>query len=196
MTPRGKKPPRRATPAYLKNVALHYLEQRSSSRANLRRLLVRRVDRSLAEHGGEREEQVGWVDALLDELVRLRLLDDALYATQRTRSLARAGNGTRKIRAKLAEKGVPAPLVAAAIEQLVGDSVEGSSPDLIAACRFARSRRLGPYRRDAEEPQERVARQKALAKLGRAGFSYEIAMRVVDCESTDILDEIVRDAQF
>ncbi|MCA9534574.1 MAG: regulatory protein RecX [Myxococcales bacterium] len=188
MTARGKKPPRRVTPAYLKNVALHYLDQRSSSRANLRRLLVRRVDRSLAEHGGEREEQVGWVDALLDELVRLRLLDDAVYATQRVRSMARAGSGTRKIRAKLAEKGVPAPLVQAALAELTED---GASPDLVAACRYARSRRLGPYRRDAEQPRDPDARQKELGKLGRAGFSYDIAMRVIDCEDADILDEIV-----
>lgn len=193
MTSRGKKPPRRVTPAYLKNVAYHYLDQRSSSRANLRRLLVRRVDRSLAEHGGDREEQVGWVDGLLDELVRLRLLDDALYAAQQVRGLARAGQGSRKIQAKLAQKGVPRELVDAALSALAG---HGASPDLVAACRYARSRRLGPYRRDADQPRDREARQKELARLGRAGFSYEIAIRVVDCESTDMIDEIVRGADF
>ncbi|MCA9576082.1 MAG: RecX family transcriptional regulator [Polyangiales bacterium] len=194
MSERRKKAPRRATPSYLKNAALHYLETRSSSRANLRRLLVRRVERSLQEHGGDREEQLGWVDALLDELVRLRLLDDAVYAAQRARSLARAGNGSRKIRAKLAEKGVPAPLVAAALAELT--SPDAPSPDLVAACRFARSRRLGPYRREGEQPRDRELRQKELAKLGRAGFSYEIAIRVVDCENAEITDEIVSSAEF
>jgi len=66
----------------------------------------------------------------------------------------------------------------------------------VAACRFARSRKLGPYRRDAETPRDRDARQKELAKLGRAGFSYEIAIRVIDCESTDIIDEIVLSANL
>lgn len=188
MTPRAKRPPKRVTPAYLKNVALHYLEQRSSSRANVRRLLVRRVDQSLAEHGGERDEHLGWVDTLLDELVRLHLLDDAAYAEQRARSLSRMGNGSRKIRAKLAEKGLPSALVDSALAQLQGS---GPSPDLVAACRFARSRKLGPYRRDTELPRDRDARQKELAKLGRAGFSYEIAIRVVDCESTEMIDEMM-----
>lgn len=194
MAGKAKRPPKRVTPAYLKHVALHYLEQRSSSRANLRRLLVRRVTLSLAEHGGERDEHLMWVDALLDELVRLHLLDDATYAAQRARSLSRMGNGSRKIRAKLAEKGLPAALVDAALAQLQG--ADGPSPDLVAACRFARSRKLGPYRRDAQAPLDRDARQKELAKLGRAGFSYEIAIRVIDCESTDMIDEIVLSANL
>lgn len=188
-----KRPPKRVSPSYLKNVAMHYLEQRSSSRANLRRLLVRRVTLSLAEHGGERDELLGWVDALLDELERMHLLDDATYAAQRVRSLSRMGNGSRKIRAKLAEKGVPAPLVDAALVH-VQDS--GPSLDMVAACRFARSRKLGPYRRDAETVQDRDERQKQLAKLARAGFSYEIAIRVIDCESRDIIDEIVSSSQL
>ncbi|MBP7682971.1 MAG: RecX family transcriptional regulator, partial [Deltaproteobacteria bacterium] len=65
------------------------------------------------------------------------------------------------------------------------------SPDLVAACRFARSRKLGPFRRDAHEPRDREARQKELAKLGRAGFSYEIAIRVIDCESAEMIDEMM-----
>ncbi len=194
---RGKRQPRRVTPTSLRNGALHYLNQRSTSRANLRRLLVRRVDRSLAVHEGDRGEAIGWVDALLDDFERAGLLNDELYAEQRARSMARMGNGTRKIRSKLAVKGLASELVDRAIEQL--DAGE-HSPDMVAACRYARSRRLGPYRRDDLPTEDRHAaralKQKELGKLARAGFSYEIAIRVIESESVEMIDEIISSSRL
>ena len=43
--------PRKATPKRLQRVALHYLERYSSSSENLRRVLMRRVERSALVHG-------------------------------------------------------------------------------------------------------------------------------------------------
>jgi len=52
---------------------------------------------------------------------------------------------------------------------------DGAEPDLAAACRFARRRRLGPYRRGAAD------RQRELAAFARAGFDRRTAERVLAC---------------
>ena len=161
--------PRRAsrplTAERIRRAALHYLGQRSASTEQLRRVLLRRVDRSLRERPGDRDELVGWVEETLRACQRLGYLDDAKYAADKARALRRRGASSRKVRAKLAEKGVDPALVDAAL---------GDAPsELVAALRWLRRRRLGPWRR--EEADER----RALAALGRAGFGYDVARRAL-----------------
>ena len=48
-----KRPPKKITPKYLNNVALWYLGRYASSAANLKRVLMRRVNKSCAHHGDD-----------------------------------------------------------------------------------------------------------------------------------------------
>ena len=57
--------PRKMTPKRLQRVALHYLERYSSSSENLRRVLMRRVERSAWAHGTDREEGAAAIDAIV-----------------------------------------------------------------------------------------------------------------------------------
>lgn len=178
--PAGRKPPKRVTLPYLENAALHYLERFASSTANLRRVLMRKVERSAQAHGTDREEGARWVEELIARYQRSGLLNDETYARMRAESLHRRGSSTRAIREKLASKGIDRDEADKALESLEED-VEGDL-NLSAALALARRRRLGPYRL----PEQRAAhREKDLAALGRAGFAYDIARRVVDAEDPD-----------
>lgn len=173
--------PARITPSYLENAALHYLERYASSSANLRRVLVRKVDRSLAHWGGERDEAMPLVDAAIAKLARLGYLNDTAYAEQKVRALHRQGKPSRSIRAALAAKGVPSDLAGEALSALAEEVPE---PDFAAAVKLARKRRLGPFR-----PTERAEfRQKDLATLARAGFDFTTARRVIEAESVEELE--------
>jgi len=174
-----RRPPPRISPSYLENAALHYLERFASSRANLRRVLMRKIDRSLAHWGGERGDAAALVEAALAKLAGLGYLDDAAYAAQQAASLHRRGRPARGIRAALAAKGVEAETAEAAITDL-------AAPDLAAALNLARRRHLGPFR-----PAEARAsqRDRDLAALARAGFDYATARRVIDSEDLDNLSQ-------
>ncbi|PWC34133.1 RecX family transcriptional regulator [Azospirillum sp. TSO35-2] len=179
--PAGK-PVKRVTPQYLENAALYYLERFASSTANLRRVLMRKVDLSARAHDTDREEGARWVEELLARYVRSGLLNDETYARMRTESLHRRGASTRLIAQKLAGKGIGRDEADKALDSLREDV--GPDLDLSAALALARRRRLGPYRL----PEVRAAhRDKDLAALGRAGFGYEIARRVVDAEDPEEL---------
>lgn len=175
------KVPAKITPSYLENAALHYLERFASSSANLRRVLMRKVARSIAHWGGESQDHVAQVDATLLKLARLGYLNDAAYAESKVRALHRSGKGTRTIRATLAAKGVGDDHAEAALDALAEDVAE---PDLAAAIRLARKRRLGPFRHD-----DRAAlRNKDLAALARAGFAFDTCRRVIDAETPEDLE--------
>jgi len=56
----------------------------------------------------------------------------------------------------------------------------------MAALALIRRRRLGPYRDSATRADFRA---KDLAALARAGFSYDLARRVIEAETQDVLVE-------
>lgn len=184
--PRQKPPrkiPRKPSPASLERAALHYLERFASSAENLRRVLLRKVERAARHHEDiDREAAAGWIDDLVARYRRAGLLDDKAYAEARTTSLHRRGASARKIRLSLAQKGVAAETVEAALEDL-GARVEGDM-ELQAAIALARRRRLGVYRLAASRAGYR---DRDLAALARAGFSYDIARRVIEAEDEDAL---------
>jgi regulatory protein len=166
--------PRKITAALLNNVALHYVERFASSAANLRRVLMRRVQRA-EHHGSDPAEGAALVEALILRFQQSGLIDDRRYAEAKAASLHRRGGSRRAISARLAQRGVSGPLIAATLQALTD---EAGDTDLVAACAFIRRRRLGAYRVVAGRPANL---EKDMAALARAGFSFEIARKVLAC---------------
>jgi regulatory protein len=156
--------------------ALAYLGRFASSAENLRRVLMRRVRRRYGTDRAEVQALMPAIDGLVARFRGAGLLDDDAYATGAARSLHRRGDSKRAIAARLHAKGVAPPIVRTALDRLAdGDG----DPDLAAALRFARRRRLGPYRvRDGDPARE-------LAAFARAGFSRAIAERILACPDPD-----------
>jgi regulatory protein len=154
--------------ALIERWGMAYLERFPSSAANLRRVLLRRVRRQGVEDEGPARAAI---EALVARLQGAGAIDDVAYATGRARSRLRRGQSLRTIRAGLAEKGVAAADVGAALAGLD----EGGDPDLAAACAFARRRRLGPFRRAEGD------KMRELAAFARAGFSRSVAQAVLGC---------------
>lgn len=173
--PQPKKP-RKVSPRYLENAALHYLERYAATVSQLRRVLGRRVDRSVKAHGTDKAEALRWVDELVQKLVRNGLVNDTAYAETKAHSLRASGRSARVIAQKLMLKGVSRELV----QQKVSEAA-AELPEDQAARIWARKKRLGPYRRDPATRADN--RQRDLAALARAGFSFAIAKRIVDGEA-------------
>lgn len=171
---RKKRQPMKATAAALERSAQRYIERYETATGHLRRLLMIKVARSAQAHGTDAEEGAAAVEALLDRFQRAGVLDDRRFARARVRSLHRRGCSRAMISARLAAKGVARAVIEEALEEVEGAA---GDRDLAAALTFARRRRLGPYR-----PEGRAERrERDLAALGRQGFGYETARRVIDC---------------
>lgn len=170
----ARRQPKKATARHLENVALWYLQRFAASADSLRKVLMRRVEKSARAHDTDREEGAVLVEEIIARFRSSGLLDDRTYAEGRALSLHRRGVSSQGIRARLAAKGVDAGDIDRALETLRDEAEE---PDLAAAIAYARRRRIGPYRTrgDREELRERD-----LAALARQGFGYDIARRVID----------------
>ncbi|WP_061931992.1 regulatory protein RecX [Aureimonas sp. AU22] len=169
---RNAKTPRPITRDWLFRAASHYLERYASTEANLRRVLERKVMRRAHARGEEAAPFESLIGETVARFVELKLLDDRSFAEARLASLRRRGTSMRQSVAKLAEKGVDRDTVAAVMANDETDEAE-------AARRLAKRRRLGPHRL-----RERVERRdRDVAALMRAGFSYGHAAAAIDGEA-------------
>lgn len=175
------------TARYLFNVTTWYLERHFTSSRHLKRLLMQRVTRSIAEHGGERAAAEALVDAEIARLLEAGALDDRRYAEDKARTLHARGGSAARIREALHGKGIPGSLVADAVKSLVEDDNTGANVEFEAARTWARKRRLGPWRTGEGDAD---LRRKELGKLARAGFSWAIASRIVGATDEDDLGDL------
>lgn len=166
--------------ARLREAALHYLDRYETSVQSVRRVLRRRVERWAMKDGVPVEEGAfEAIESVIADLSRLNLLDDSRYAGMKARSLFNGGRSGRAIGAYLAARGVSAETIGEALDARADESGSDAEPDLEAALRFARKKRLGRFR---PEEQRAEKRDRDMAALGRAGFSWHIAKTVVDEE--------------
>jgi len=182
---RRRRQPLKATPEKLKNSALYYLERYDTSSAHLRRRLHQKIQLSAKVHGTDPEEGAAAVEQLIARFTELGLLDDARFAREQVRRLLARGTSGAMIRNRLRAKGLTAEEIDAA---LAADEAGGAGRELRAALRYARRRRLGPYRLDGRPGERAERRDRDLAALGRQGFDFETALQVIDCEDPALLE--------
>ena len=171
--------------ASLHEAALRYLARYAASRVGVTRVLDRRVARWAREAAGVEPEQVlelrAAVRRVVDRLEKSGLINDALYAASRARSLTKAGRSRRAVAAHLGARGIGGAVAAEALPQ--------SEEDELAACIIlVRRRRLGPFAAEGRE----VDRMKALGVLARAGFAQSVAQRALDMDIEEAEERVIR----
>jgi regulatory protein len=190
--PREKKKPKKPTDRYLTNVAKWYIERYNPCSGGLRRALMKRVNKGLREHGGDREEAIEVMEGVVKKMTDNGSINDLSFARRWVASYHRRGVTLRDIAQRLRAKGVPRAVIDEAIKELE-DAAE-HDPALQAAVAYVRRRRFGPWRMDPRKREER--REKDLAAMARAGHRYHIARRVLELETLEdylALEEEIRD---
>ncbi|HWB46987.1 MAG TPA: RecX family transcriptional regulator [Hyphomicrobiaceae bacterium] len=166
------------TAADLKGLALDYLDRFSATKQRLRQVMLRKIRLSARAHGDDPAPIVAALDEAIQWLEGRGFLSDRAYAESKARALVARGTSRQRILANLAAKGVNGEDAREALERL---ALEYEEPELEAAQRYARRRRIGPYRADASERAE--LRDKDLACMARAGFAGRVARQVIDADT-------------
>jgi len=198
----GKKPakkrkiPKPMTYDRLEYRAMAHISRFACSEEELRRVLVRALQRNGRYHPVKEDEDgdaraaeaAGWVEQIIEKVNRLGLLDDENYAAMRARSAHWQGKGVRAMRFDLARRGVGTDDIESGINQLTDEvGVERlEDADLVAAIDFVLRRKIGPVREDEETRRE--TRQKDMAALARRGFGPSVIRQVFDQHDVEELE--------
>ncbi len=179
---RKPKQPRKITRQYLENAALYYLQRYASSSGNFRAVMTRKVKRSCLFHKVEMEPFLPMIEDLIARYEKTGLLNDKVFAEAKVASLRRQGRSKRAIQAKLQAKGLPTDEIDAALTH-IDSSHEDGTAEMAAAQAFIKRKKLGRYRKtpivDIKD------KQKELAAMGRAGFSFEVARAALEYAGED-----------
>lgn len=165
-----KRPLRKITKQRLKNIALYYLKRFESSVANLRKVLMRRVnDYAYSNPEFDKSQACEWIEEILTEFEQHQYINDNRYAEIKIRDYLSAGKAERYIRGKMKEKGIEESLVDGILSEQEYSPFEN-------ALRLAKKKHIGPYR----EELRKEFRQKDMGTLIRAGFDYDIVTDVLN----------------
>lgn len=187
------RPPKKITESYLHNSGLYYLQRFSSSSANFKTVMMRKVWKSCAHHEDQdKDECEALVDKTVVKFEELELLDDAAYTRGMVTSLRRRGLSKRAIANKLRVKGIEQSETLAALDKYEHENLRNpEEAEFIAALTMARKKHLGPFIRtdrikpDMDDEERKKEFNKAMAKLARGGFQYNIVRRVFDMNLND-----------
>lgn len=182
-----KKPkqPRKITASYLRNSGLFYLQRFTASSEHFKSVMLRKVRKSCNFHTDQDYEACATlVDELTQALLKEGHLDDAGYVRGMVTSLRRAGKSRRVIMGKLGQKRVPAQDIEDALNDFDEENFEDpTEAEFHAALKLARKRKLGPY-----DIVQKFEHDKALAIMGRQGFSFNTCRRVLDLTEDELYD--------
>jgi regulatory protein len=177
--------PKPLTRARLDALALRYVGRYAATRAMLERTLMNHLRRArMARQDIAENEAKKWIREIADTHVRKGFVNDGAYAEMIKTQGRRSGWSANKISQKLMVKGIKSD----AIKTVLGEAAHDED-DMQAALIFARRKHLGAWRKKPD-----ADRNKEMEKICRAGFSPDIARKLVrlDIDQCTVLLEELR----
>ena len=144
--------------------AINYLSKYSSSKTNLERILKNKIRRTKIE---KREKFILYnsIPEVIKKLEKNNFINDYNYATSKVNLFISHGKSKIFIKNYLFKKGIDEKLSSEIFEQL---NEEDSNWEIKSARTFARKKNFDNNN------------EKYLSKMSRAGFSYEIAKKIIE----------------
>ena len=146
--------------------AIYYLSKYSSSKKNLEYILKKKI-RRISDEKKIRFQLYKEIKIIIDKLEQLKLINDTIYAESKINALLNQVKSKNYIKQYLIRKGVSSKV---ADEQISLFYEKNQNLEKENALKFAKKRNLINDKKDYE---------KKLAKMARAGFSYEIAKEIL-----------------
>ena len=146
--------------------AIYYLSKYSSSKKNLEYILKKKI-RRLTDEKKIRFQLYSEIKIIIDKLEQLKLINDIIYAESKINALLNQVKSKNYIKQYLIRKGVSSEIANTQISLFYEKNQNLEKEN---ALKFAKKRNLINDKKDYE---------KKLAKMARAGFSYEISKEIL-----------------
>lgn len=173
---KNKKQPKKLSERYLRNAGEFYLNRFPASTRRFKTVMIRKIDRSCRAHPDQQRDD--WIEFIEKNLIpaftELGFLNDDLYSKALYNSLKNKGLSAKSIQSKMMNKGVESRV----IQDLLHDDDDGLNENE-SVITFARKKKIGRFSpvSYADDPDRK---RKDLGKLARAGFSYDVAISVLE----------------
>ncbi len=180
-------PPKKISEKYLYNSGMAYLQKFTASSMHFKTVMKRKINKSCRHHvDQDYDECLIMLDTVTQKFINMMLLDDEAYLKGMIISFRRRGLSSRQIEGKLRQKGYEGEQIKTALK--IHDLDEYDTEyrgDYYAALTFARKKKIGPY-----DLNNKYEFDKALGIMGRAGYSFETAQKIINMSHQDLEEEL------
>ncbi|WP_340151519.1 regulatory protein RecX [uncultured Sneathiella sp.] len=180
-----RRKPVEPTPKWLRDQALRYLNRFPATRQKMTQHLYNKAAPQLEHFDIDEEKLSVDIEKTVADMVKAGFINDTEFAASKARLMARQGRSVAQIGLKLQEMAFSDADQSQALDGLGEDK---NALDRLAAARFVKRRRFGPYKPE-ETREER--RNKELASLARQGFSFDVATSVIDAEDIEDIEAMI-----
>ena len=146
--------------------AIYYLSKYSSSKKNLEFILKKKI-RRLSDEKKIRFQLYNEIQIIIEKLEKLNLINDQVFVESKIQSLQYQAKSKNYIKRYLLQKGIVKQLIEKQISLFYENNINLEKEN---ALKFAKKRNLLDNDQDY---------QKKLSKITRAGFSYDIAKKIL-----------------
>ena len=146
--------------------SVDYLSKYDTSKKNLKNTLKRKIFK-LKNNSSEKKILLNSIESIIDKLEKNNFINDNRYLLSKINYLSQSGKSIKYISNYLLKKGIEKQDIENGINKFNNDNLNW---EIDSAQLFAKKKKL----LDSDEVYE-----KKLAKMARAGFSYEICKKIL-----------------
>ena len=177
---KNKKKNLKVTVEEMRNFSFNYIEKYAPSKQQLRTYLLKKYIKSKIPNTNKKN-LTDLIDAVLQDLEKLKFINDEFYSNSKAKSLIRQGSSINKIRNYLLSKGVKDKYIKETLDNIKENNED---QDFFSAIKICKKKRIGPARDENNRP---LFMKKDLGILARSGFSFDTSKRVLDIEKDEYL---------
>ncbi len=156
----------------LKKYAIKYLSKYDSTKTNLKNILLKKIRNIKLPNEINKNNLISSIDKIIEELSKKKLIDEKNFIETKINNLSLQGRSKMFIKNKLLQKGANKKLIDDLLKEFDNNN---QNWEYESAKKYAIKKKLGKYGSSDNK-------RKDLSSMSRAGFSYDISIKILEYE--------------
>ena len=185
-----KKIPKKITLASLEKSAIKYLEKYSVTEYQLIRMLKRKIIKTSFFYKIKPEKDFDLIKLVIKKFIEIGLIDDKVFSENKVLTYIDKGYSKKKIIFNLKNKGISDENIQKGMDNLEKSFVNF---ELLSALIYARKKKIINFKK---KEKNFSVNKKKLLQMSQAGFSYDIAIKIINLNSEKEFIELEKYAKY
>ena len=185
-----KKIPKKITLDSLEKSAIKYLEKYTVSEYQLIKVLRRKIIKTSFFYKTKPEKDFDLIKLVIKKFKEIRLIDDKAFSENKVLTYIDKGYSKKKIIFNLKSKRISDKNIQKGIDNLEKSFVNF---ELISALIYARKKKIITFKK---KEKDSYLDKKKLLQMSQAGFSYDIAKKIINLNSEKEFIELEKYAKY
>ena len=168
-----KRSPKKITYKNLEKYTFKYLEKYAATEFQLRNILKRKIIKTSFFFQTKPDDYIHFIEDILTKFKKIGLINDITFSENRALNLAKRGFSKRKILINLKQKGI--------VDQIANQGINNLKKfffnfELASGLIYAKKRKIVSFNKKKSFEESK----KSLIQMSRAGFTYDIAKKIIN----------------